>query len=197
MIATKAERGARRFWVLMILGFFSLDLSIAAIAITMAAGDPSFRSIPGYGERSVAWDERRLMQDAWSRQGISARFERCVVPKSGAVAIDGSNGPSTKVIVQIRLLDRELKPVENAEGTIRLFHYTRVASQFSAPIESKSFSLASGLYLHNASGVYTADVDVSKPGLWNIELDIKTRQGDQLWCQHEIDWTADPLIGPL
>ena len=55
----------------MILGFFAIDLAIAAIAITMAAGDPSFRSIPGYGERAVAWDERQALRDAWQQKKVT------------------------------------------------------------------------------------------------------------------------------
>ena len=34
----RLERNSRTFWILMILGFFAIDLSIAAIAITMAVG---------------------------------------------------------------------------------------------------------------------------------------------------------------
>ena len=40
------EAGSRRFWITVILGFFAIDITIAVVAITMAAGDPSFRSIP-------------------------------------------------------------------------------------------------------------------------------------------------------
>jgi hypothetical protein len=69
------EKNSRRFWVLFVLGFFAIDLTIAVIAISMAAGDPSFRSIPGFGERSVHWDERQQKQKLLEELGWSIELD--------------------------------------------------------------------------------------------------------------------------
>jgi nitrogen fixation protein FixH len=163
MVSKNVERTSRRFWVLLILGFFGLDLSIAVIAISMAAGDPSFRSIPGYGERAVAWNERQQQQDEWRETGYVITFERI------------STDLSPKRL-RIHLTDSASQPVPGLSGHVRLFHYTRVASQFVAQLKEQSPS------------IYVAEVDVSKDGLWNIEVEWLTSNGKKLWYQAEQRW---------
>ena len=69
------EAGSRRFWVSLILGFFAIDITIAVVAITMAAGDPSFRSIPGFGKRSVQWSERQQSLKHFKESGLQVEID--------------------------------------------------------------------------------------------------------------------------
>ena len=80
------ERNSKWFWVCVICGFFAIDFSIAAIAISMAAGDPSFRSSPGYGERAVAWDVRQKRKEGSSKLGWEIDLQR-VEPLRDAIEL--------------------------------------------------------------------------------------------------------------
>jgi len=158
----KRERNSRRFWVLIILGFFSLDIGIAVIAISMAAGDPSFRSIPGFGERAVAWDQRQALKEVWDNQGWDIHVTR-VAPKLDAV--------------EIVLLSVNGEPVSGCTGTVTMFHYTRVAQQFRSSLTEIE------------SGRYRALIDVSKPGMWNMEIDMLTPNQEKCWFEQSFDWS--------
>ena len=157
----RLERNSRTFWILMILGFFAIDLSIAAIAITMAAGDPSFRSIPGYGARAVAWDERRALKVAWQKQ-------------EWQIAIDRVGDISNTIEIAITKANHE--PVSGCKGSVTLFHYTRVAQQVV------------GVLSEIEPGRYRANVDVARSGLWNLELDVTTPDGSCCSYERCIEW---------
>jgi nitrogen fixation protein FixH len=160
----RQERKSRRFWVLLIFGFFSLDIAIAVIAISMAAGDPSFRSIPGFGERAVAWDQRQSLKEAWNKQGWKIDIAR-VLPSMDAV--------------EIVLKDSAGKPVSGCTGSVTMFHYTRVATQWKAAITEAQ------------PGLYLAKIDVSKPGMWSLEIDMVTEDQEKCWFEKSFDWQGD------
>lgn len=160
----KQERRSRRFWVLLIVGFFSLDIAIAAIAISMAAGDPSFRSIPGFGERAVAWDQRQSLKEAWNKQGWATEIVRAQ-PSMDAV--------------EIGLKDAAGNPVSGCTGSVTMFHYTRVATQWTVPLTETQ------------PGLYQAKIDVSKPGMWNLEIDMVTADQEICWFEKSFDWQGD------
>ena len=157
----RVETKARSFWVLMILGFFAIDLSIAVIAITMAVADPSFRSIPGYGERAVAWDERRALNDAWQKQNWHIEVNRV-----------GSHSDAIELVVT----DADDRPVTGCIGSVNLFHFTRVAQQVIGKLNEV------------AAGRYRAKVDVAKPGLWNLELDLIASDGKHYFFEQHLEW---------
>jgi nitrogen fixation protein FixH len=158
------EKSSRRFWVLFVLGFFAIDLTIAVIAISMAAGDPSFRSIPGFGERSVHWDERQQKQKLLEELGWSIELD---------------SAQSTKEELRLRVLDRNGKYVEGVQLQIGLFHYTRVAEQQKILCVEKD-------------GYYIADAKLHKPGLWNMDIDGDTADGRKIWSQQTIRWEMTP-----
>ncbi len=165
----RVERKAKRFWVVLILAFFALDISIAAIAISMAAGDPSFRSIPGYGNRAVAWDERQALKDAWDKHQWTTTIDR--VP-----------GSTNQIVISIKNSDQS--PVTGCKGHAKLFHFTRVAQQVRGELSEVE------------PGRYLVNVDVAKPGLWNIELNLET--ADHVACSYEqtLQW-SDAIPIPI
>jgi len=165
----RTERNSRTFWILMILGFFAIDLAIAAIAITMAAGDPSFRSIPGYGERAVAWDERQALRDAWQNKQWHIAIQRV------GNRLDA---------LEIAITDRNNAPVSGCIGSVRLFHYTRVAQQVAATFSEID------------PGRYQAKVDVAKPGLWSFELELTSPDGQRCSYEQAIEWNEPTEVAP-
>jgi nitrogen fixation protein FixH len=158
------EKSSRRFWVLFVLGFFAIDLTIAVIAISMAAGDPSFRSIPGFGERSVHWDERQQKQKLLEELGWSIELD---------------SAQSNKKELRLHILDRNGKHVEGVQLQITLFHYTRVAEQQKILCVEKD-------------GYYTADAKLHKPGMWNMDIDGETADGKKIWSQQTLRWEMTP-----
>jgi len=157
----RIERNSRRLWVSLIVGFFALDFTIAAIAITMAAGDPSFRSIPGYGERAVAWDVRQQRKQASKDLGWQLTIKR-------SEPLHDS--------IELTILDSNQQPVSGCTGTFRLFHFTRVAEQHH------------GEWTEVDAGHYRASVDVNRPGLWQMELDIRGTEGQAFWSEQSLSW---------
>lgn len=164
--AISTERASRRFWVTLILAFFALDITIAIVAIVMAAGDPSFRSIPGFGERAVAWDERRMLAEAWQNQNWDVSIRR-IGPEHREVEIQ---------------ITRHGEPVVHCTGNVKLFHFTRVAEQRTSTIQEVD------------PGIYRAQCDVSKPGYWNVEVELLTPDQTRCWQSFTLEWiaSADP-----
>ncbi len=155
------ERNSKWFWVCVICGFFAMDFSIAAIAISMAAGDPSFRSIPGYGERAVAWDVRQKRKEVSRKLGWEIDIQR-VEPLHDAV--------------EIRIGSAANGPVTGCTGSLRLFHFTRVAEQFQSPLREIE------------PGLYHAQINVAKLGRWQMELEIHAEGDQHFWEERTLEW---------
>ena len=166
-IATR-ERSAMRFWTCVICGFFAIDFAVAAIAISMVAGDPSFRSIPGYGERAVAWDVRQEGKRTSKELGWSVRLKR-VEPSRDAI----------EVVVK----DAANEPVIGGRGAVRMFHFTRVAEQMR------------GELVEIEPGVYRATIDVSKPGRWQMDLELHADGDRNFWDEQTLNWFDNSALG--
>ncbi len=138
-----------------------MDFSIAAIAISMAAGDPSFRSIPGYGERAVAWDVRQKRKEDSRKLGWKIDLQR-VEPLRDAI--------------EMRIVNAENAPVTGCTGSLRLFHFTRVAEQFQSQLSEIE------------PGLYRAKVNVAKLGRWQLELKIHADGNQHFWDERTLDW---------
>lgn len=150
-----SEKSSRRFWVSLILGFFMIDVVIATIAITMAIQDPSFRSIPGFSQRSVNWGERQDRQRTLERLGWT-------------IEVDPAHTNGSQLA--IRITDQDQNLVTNADLNVTVFHYTRVAEQ-----------QATTLKLHD--GLYIGSFDLRKPGYWDIDIEGRNDSQDSFWKQ--------------
>ncbi len=137
------ERSSRRFWITVVLAFFSLDISIAVVAIVMAAGDPSFRPMPDYGDQSVAWEVHHQERLSSEKLGWSVAVSP-VEPDRQAI--------------EFVVLDRGRLPVTGASGTASAYHLTRVGDQQHSAVEEIE------------PGRYQARIDCQRLGLWKIEL---------------------------
>jgi nitrogen fixation protein FixH len=156
------ERASRNFWVLFILAFFAIDFTIAALAISMAAGDPSFRSVPGFSELSVHWDQRQQEQRRLEALGWQ-------------IVVDDDR--STQDCLVLQILDSDGRPHSDVSLRVSLFHYTRVAEQQKVACESKD-------------SAYFASVTMDKPGLWSLDIEGVTADGERIWKQMTLDWKA-------
>jgi nitrogen fixation protein FixH len=137
------ERRSRVFWITFILGFFALDISIAVIAIVMAAGDPSFRPMPDYGDRSVAWEVHHQERISSEKLGWSVSVS--------AVEPD-------RQTVDFIIVDRAGASVEGGSGDASGYHLTRVAEQQHSKLTEIE------------PGRYRASLNCQRPGLWKLDL---------------------------
>lgn len=153
------EAGSRRFWITLILGFFAIDITIAVVAITMAAGDPSFRSIPGFGKRSVQWSERQ--------QGLK-QF------KESGLRVEIGHDKSTDEMLVLNVTNANGEHVSGLKWTVELFHFTRVAEQQRVEMVEQD-------------GFYSAAVRLIKPGFWHFELSGSV-DGKAVWMEQTIEW---------
>ncbi len=143
MSEVSQERRSKYFWVTVILCFFALDITIAVIAIVMAAGDPSFRPMPDYGDKSVAWEVHH--QDRIHSEKLGWSVDVSVVE------------PDRKAL-EFVIKDRAGSTVDQAFGNASAYHLTRVAQQQHSKIEEIE------------PGRYRARIDCRRPGLWKIDL---------------------------
>ncbi|MDZ4852326.1 MAG: FixH family protein [Pirellulaceae bacterium] len=137
------EKSSKRFWLTLILSFFALDLTIAIYAIVVAVSDPSFRPMPDYGDRSVAWEVHHQEQLASERLGWTVAVSRV---------------ETSDQAIEFRVVDRSGEPIVHATGLASAYHFTRVADQQTSPLEERE------------AGCYVANIDCRRPGLWKIDL---------------------------
>jgi len=164
-----SERRSRRFWVCMVLAFFSLDIAIATIAISMATRDPSFRPMPDYGQNNVSWEHRHQERLASNKLGWK---------------VDLSPMEPDRKAIRIFASDREGNPVIGAAGKISAYHFARVTEMTRADI------------VEVAPGEYEAAVDCSRDGMWKIELRLQSGD-EQFLLENDIEFSkevATPIV---
>jgi hypothetical protein len=153
------EKNSRRFWVTLVLAFFAIDFTIAIIAISMAAGDPSFRSIPGFSKRAVDWEVRK-------------KEEQQLLDRGWTIEVSTAPEKPGTLLMSVLSKDRELIPDLNLIAT--LFHYTRVAEQQAVPMQWTGVA-------------YEGKIDLSKPGLWHVDIEGSLPDGTRIWTQRTLD----------
>ncbi|MCY2976436.1 MAG: FixH family protein [Planctomycetota bacterium] len=164
-----SERSSRRFWVCMVLAFFSMDIALATIAITMATRDPSFRPMPDYGQNNVSWEHRHQERLASNKLGWT---------------VDLSPIEPDRKAIQIFASDRSGKPVVGATGKLSAYHFARVTGMTRADI------------VEVAPGEYEAAVDCSRDGMWKIELRLQSGD-EQFLLENDVEFSkevATPIV---
>lgn len=159
------ERRSRRFWVMVVLAFFSLDIVIASIAIYLATRDPSFRPMPDYGDQNVSWEERHQERIRSDKLGWTVEISP-VEPGRNAM--------------QIVAQDSFGNPVTGATGTISAYHFTRVTE------------LTRSSLVEVAPGLYHSTIDCSRNGMWKVELRINNGEEHFLY-ENSLEFPAKEM----
>ena len=161
------ERKSRRFWVCLVLAFFSMDIAIATIAIAMATRDPSFRPMPDYGQSNVSWEERHQERLASSKLGWTVTMTP-VEPDRKAIRIVAHDSSGNIVV--------------GAMGKLTAYHFARVTELTRAEV------------VEVTPGEYQAAVDCSRDGMWKIELRLQSGE-DRFLFDNEVEFakTTVPL----
>lgn len=175
-VASKNERRSAWFWTLFVLALFSVNLTVAAFAIVMASGDPSFRPVPSYGDHGIDFQARKTLLEKSDELGWKVQLER----------VAKSNETPDAMWLQIDLFDRDGKPVLECQGSAKVYHFARVRDVHESSIVADP----------QHPGRYFADVDLSRKGRWQVELDIKRSASEGFLFDKTVDWfEVDSKLG--
>jgi hypothetical protein len=158
-----SERRSRRFWVCLVLAFFSMDIAIATIAIAMATRDPSFRPMPDYGQNNVSWEHRHQ--------------ERLASNKLGWI-LDLSPVEPQRKAIRILAVDRSGNPIVGAIGKLSAYHFARVTEMTRTDI------------IEVTPGEYEAAVDCAREGMWKIELRLQNGD-DRFLLERDVEFSKE------
>lgn len=136
----------RRIFPGIIFALIGMNMTIVAITVWLATGDPSVAVEPDYYRKAAAWDETAAQQRANARLGWTASVTITPGAERGAL------------LVQVRLTDRDGAPVLGAQVSATLFHNARAGDRIEA-----NFTAAAG-------GVYLASSRCERPGVWRMRL---------------------------
>ncbi|MBM3963601.1 MAG: hypothetical protein FJ308_00825 [Planctomycetes bacterium] len=156
------ERRAARFWTVFILGLMGINLGVAAMAIWMAAGDPSFRPMPEYGEHAIDWQSRKNLQAKSDGLRWKSSIERSQVPQG----------------IVIQLADASGAPVVGCTGSIHAYHFTSANAHQKVRITP----------IADQPGCYLAPLDVSLDGRWQVTVELERGPDEKFFFDSTMNW---------
>lgn len=157
------EQRAARFWTFFILGLMGINLGIAAMAIWISIGDPSFRPMPEYGEHAIDWQARKNLQSQSDSLNWKTSVERSLMPPGIIVQIVDANGD----------------PVVGCTGSIHAYHFTRANAHRRVDVAPVA----------DRSGVYLAPMDVSLDGRWHVTIELVRGPDEKFFLDRTMDWS--------
>lgn len=151
-----ANRKAAWIWGSIVVGFLALQVLIGVAAIFLATGDPSVAVVPDYYEKAIKWDEYVALQTQSDRLGWQVGTE---------IAPTGKSLQSQYVMLYLR--DAQGRPLSDLSGRVRVYHHARASQTEEVSIQPMS------------AGVYSAEVQMPRDGLWEVELDVQGTEGQR------------------
>ncbi len=152
----RANRKAAWIWGSIVVGFLSLQVAIGVVAIFLATGDPSVAVVPDYYEKALKWDDYVALQNESDRLGWQVGTE---------ITPTGKGLESQYVMLYLR--DAKGQPLSELSGQVRVYHHARAAETSDVSIRSMS------------AGVYSAEVQMPRDGLWEVEMDVRGPEGQR------------------
>ena len=148
--AADEKRAARRaawFWGTFVVCFLGMQLTIGAVAIVLATGDPSVAVVPDYYQKALDWD-----------QEMEARRVSELLRWRADVQIGDALNASGQRLISVRITDASGRGLDEMEGALRLYHHARAAELQEVVLESLG------------SGVYQGRCVMLRDGLWEVEM---------------------------
>lgn len=167
------ERHARRIWLGGIAVFFSIQAAIWIVAIWFTGSDLSHAVIPEYDRRALDWDSYRDARAASRGLGWKATLVPVAVPDRPG-----------QVRVELRLATESGTAVEADSVSLSYFHAARAARRQETGLPPV------------APGVYAADLNLDRVGLWHFE--IRARRGSGFFLDEQrIELGAETISQPV
>jgi nitrogen fixation protein FixH len=130
----------------IVFGLLGLNVSIVGFTLYLAYSDRSFAVEPDYYQKAIGWDDTAAALERSIALGWTATFQ------TGDVGALGRN-------VSLTLADRVGAPIESAAVSLVAFHNARAAQQLRCDLSPSG-----------RPGVYTAQLDLARPGLWEFRI---------------------------
>lgn len=141
----------------------AINLGVAAMAIWMAVGDPSFRPMPEYGEHAIDWQARKNLQSRSDALNWKTNVERSAIPQGIVVQLADANGD----------------PVVGCTGSIHAYHFTRANAHRKVHV----------VPVADRPGIYLAPMDVSLDGRWQVTVELKRGADEKFFLDRTMDWS--------
>lgn len=165
----RAGRWAAIRWGSFVVGMLGFQVALGVFAITVATSDPTVAVVPDYYARSLEWDETQRLKRESEQLGWTVRLVDSQQPKfPGAKAIE--------------VRDSENRLVPLASGTVILYRHARA----SQPLEVKLSA--------TVNGVIQIPKPLNHPGLWELELDLESKQGERFLYSESMQLSGVVLI---
>lgn len=144
-----AERRAKRFWILLVLVLFAIQIAIGTVAIRLAVSDPSAVVVPQYHDAALNWDDTRAAQLASQRMGWSIDI--------AASSVADTRGMRA---VEVNVRDESDQGVDGLKISAKIYHHARAAEAQNVVLSSVG------------NGQYLVMSPMPHIGLWQIDLAI-------------------------
>jgi hypothetical protein len=137
---------AEKFWAwlpALLLGAMFVGLGTMAY---VAIDDPHFALEPNYYDKAIHWDDAQARAQSSSKTGLSAELAPLAIGQGGDVS------------VELRLSDREARPVAGAVVALEAF-----PNAYASRVQRL-------LLQETAPGVYRGNLRGAAVGLWELRL---------------------------
>lgn len=153
------EKRIQFTWLLIILGFFSVQAILWTVAISLTMGDRSHAVAPGYYEQGTDAPSRRELVAASKALGWTAE-----------IRVDDELDVLGRRKLVVTLADREGAPVSCREATVTLFHCGHAADATTLTLSE------------TVPGDYVSKSLFPWVGRWDFSLDC--RRDDERFVEH-------------
>lgn len=163
--AAEEKRAARRaawFWGTFVVCFLGMQLTIGAVAIVLATGDPSVAVVPDYYQKALDWD-----------QEMEAKRVSDLLRWQADVQVGESLDKSGLRLISVRMTDAAGKGLDKMQGRLRLYHHARAGELQEVVLESMG------------SGVYQGRCVMSRDGLWEVEMQFEGTKASERFVSAE------------
>ncbi|TWT75205.1 FixH family protein [Allorhodopirellula solitaria] len=146
----QSERKAKRFYIGLVLLLFAIQFTILGTALKLAIGDPALAVVPDYHQAALDWDAIHAASSAAAKQGWDVQID----------VSDVADGRGLRA-VDLNMSDDRGQPVTNLTVVGKVYHHADADR-----IERFEMQDVGG-------GRYLATPPMARPGLWQLELDIR------------------------
>lgn len=146
--ASKALIPPHIFWPGLVCVIALISLSICTTTVVLATSDQTHSVEADYYEKAVRWDDTRAQWAKNERLGWSVRY---------TIGHDDDG----RAYLRGALQDADGDALDGATVRCEIFHHTRMR-------EAQTLSL-----IAKDRGVYRAQVQIDKPGLWEVRTRVE------------------------
>lgn len=150
----RAERRARHFWVTGIVGLLGLQVIIGFTAIMLSIGDSTVTVIPNYYQSAVDWDTTRRARQLTQQLGWH------VTPSAGPTETETATRE-----LRVLITSDDGDSVSDLNVLAKVYHHAQGSRIHEIRLYEES------------RGVYVGITGLTKPGLWQIDLQIEGEHG--------------------